>query len=230
MATNMKSSKSLFWDLYARCYDGLLDTIPYQRLLHKTLGRIPATTGALLDAGCGTGNLLAAVLRDRPDLRASLTGIDFSPEMLRHAQSKLPQARLHQANLDEPLPFADAAFDTITCINVLYAVPCPERTLAELKRVLKPNGTLIVSSPQAKPRISAFVCEHASEVGWIRTLPMLARLSVLVLFNILILRRGSGGVYHFLTPPAARRLLATDAVESAYSNQNWFATLTKSAI
>lgn len=219
---------SFFWDCYARCYDGLLQTIPYQRLLARTLSHIPSNAVRLLDAGCGTGNLLSAVHRELPNVQ--LSGIDFSGQMLRRARQKLPHASLTQGDLNAPLPYPDGSFDVVTCVNVVYAVAEPEKTLAELRRVLAPGGTLIVSSPVAKPRLRAFIAEHAREVGWWRTVPMLCRLGLLILFNLLIVRRGQQQIYHFLDFDKVRELLKTRQVEVAYANQNWFASVTKGAI
>lgn len=220
--------KSLFWDWYARCYDGLLQTIPYQRLLARTLSHIPSNPRTLLDAGCGTGNLLSALQRELPDVQ--LNGIDFSTQMLGRARQKVPRASIIEGDLNAPLPYPDASFDVVTCVNVLYAVANPEKTLAELKRVLVPGGTLIITSPMAKPRIGAFIAEHARELGWWQTLPMLGRLAVLIVFNVLIIRRGKRQAYHFLDFTKVRELLQTPHIESAYANQNWFASVTKGAL
>src|SRR5437867_3006403 len=88
IASTMRILKtgSLFWDCYAHCYDGLLKAIPYRRLLGRAVASVPAGARALLDAGCGTGNLLQAVQRQHPAL--TLYGLDFSEAMLRRARSK----------------------------------------------------------------------------------------------------------------------------------------------
>ena len=96
----MTKSKTLFWNAYARIYDGLLETIPYQRLLKKTLDRVPAGAARLLDAGCGTGNLLNAARVRHPAL--ALHGIDFSRVMLSLAQEKVTGAKLTVGDLNAP--------------------------------------------------------------------------------------------------------------------------------
>ena len=224
----MKTFKanSWFWDSYAHCYDGLLGTVPYQRLLRRAIDCVPVGAGTLLDAGCGTGNLLASVRRRRRDI--DLHGIDFSEAMLRRARAKLSEAQFLPGDLNAALPYPDGSFDVVTCINVLYAVARPERTLAELRRVLKPGGTLILSSPSARPRMGAFIREHAAAVvGWVRTLPLLLRLALLVAFNVVIFRRGDAGQYHFLDKQAVQKLLACNPVTEAYASQNWFACTIK---
>src|SRR5262249_23590023 len=150
---------SFFWDWYARCYDVLLEACPYRRLLGQALDCVPVRTGVLLDAGCGTGNLLKAIHERHPSV--CLHGIDFSEAMLQRASVKVPGAKLSQADLNAILPYPNGCFDVVTCINALYAVAQPEKTLSELKRVLKPGGILIASSPLAHPRIRPIIRAHA---------------------------------------------------------------------
>src|SRR5262245_59479271 len=197
----MAKSKTLFWNAYARIYDQLLGTIPYQRLLKKTLDRVPIGAARLLDAGCGTGNLLNAARVRKPALASH--GIDFSVAMLSLAQKKVAGARLTLGDLNAPLPFPDDSFDVVTCINVLYAVSDPARTLVEY-RVLKRGGALIVSGPADHARIAPLVREHAAVVGWIRAMPTLARVLVLIFFNLLIVRRGRSREYRFLDSDSVR--------------------------
>src|SRR6476660_8531940 len=96
----------------------------------------------ILDAGCGAGPLLAA-LRDRG---AIVTGIDKSAGMLELARRRLgDDADLLVAELGSPLPFPDGTFDDITASLVLHYLEDWGPALAELRRVLKPGGRLIVS-------------------------------------------------------------------------------------
>jgi SAM-dependent methyltransferase len=96
----------------------------------------------ILDAGCGSGPLFAA-LRDRG---ATVTGFDSSAEMLRLARRRLgASADLHLADLRDPLPFPDGAFDDVTASLVLHYLRDWSAPLAELRRVLVPGGRLITS-------------------------------------------------------------------------------------
>ena len=96
----------------------------------------------ILDAGCGAGLLLEA-LRDRG---ATVTGFDKSRGMLRLARRRLGgDANLQVADLDGPLPFRDDTFDDVTASLVLHYLQDWGPALAELRRVLKPGGRLIVS-------------------------------------------------------------------------------------
>ncbi|WP_030547053.1 class I SAM-dependent methyltransferase [Streptomyces albus] len=100
------------------------------------------TDRRILDAGCGSGPLSAA-LRDRG---AAVTGIDASAEMVALARRRLgDNAALHVADLRDRLPFADAAFDDVVASLVLHYLEDWGPTLVELRRVLKPGGRLLAS-------------------------------------------------------------------------------------
>ncbi|MGW3507940.1 class I SAM-dependent methyltransferase [Streptomyces sp. NPDC000994] len=96
----------------------------------------------ILDAGCGSGPLSAA-LRDRG---AVVTGVDASAGMLALARRRLgDDVALHLADLSDPLPFDDGAFDDVVASLVLHYLEDWEPTLAEIRRVLRPGGRLIAS-------------------------------------------------------------------------------------
>jgi SAM-dependent methyltransferase len=96
----------------------------------------------ILDAGCGSGPLFAA-LRDRG---AIVTGFDKSTGMLEIARRRLgPDADLRVADLADPLPYPDGAFDDVIASLVLHYLEDLTGPLAELRRVLKPGGRLICS-------------------------------------------------------------------------------------
>ena len=96
----------------------------------------------ILDAGCGAGPLSAA-LRDRG---AIMTGFDLSTAMIDLARRRLGEdADLTVTDLAKPLPYADAAFDDVVASLVLHYLKDWTEPLAELRRVLKPGGRLILS-------------------------------------------------------------------------------------
>jgi SAM-dependent methyltransferase len=96
----------------------------------------------ILDAGCGSGPLFAA-LRDRG---AVVSGFDSSAGMLEQARRRLgDDADLQLADLDRPLPYPDGAFDDVIAVLVLHYLEDWTAPLAELRRVLKPGGRLIVA-------------------------------------------------------------------------------------
>ncbi len=113
----------------------------YEALLEGTRnvvsGREP-----LLDLGCGTG-LLLEFLKSRGLSPAKLVGVDLAARMLARARRRgvVPVA----ADITR-LPFPEASFSAATCITVLRIFPVPEApVLQEVRRVLKPGGTLLLS-------------------------------------------------------------------------------------
>jgi SAM-dependent methyltransferase len=96
----------------------------------------------ILDAGCGSGPLFAA-LRDRG---AIVTGFDKSAAMVELARRRLGDgADLQVADLGSPLPFPNGGFDDVIASLVLHYLQDWGPALAELRRVLKPGGRLLVS-------------------------------------------------------------------------------------
>ncbi|MFE6690618.1 class I SAM-dependent methyltransferase [Streptomyces sp. NPDC057743] len=96
----------------------------------------------ILDAGCGSGPLFAA-LRERG---AHVSGFDASAGMLELARRRLGEdADLQVAALGSPLPYADDTFDDVVASLVLHYLEDWGPALTELRRVLKPGGRLIAS-------------------------------------------------------------------------------------
>lgn len=109
---------------------------------------IPSHAESLLDVGCNVGALLADCAKPYPAMR--LAGVDVNPTAIEKARRLLPAADLHCVDGDR-LPFADSAFDCVTCIEVLEHIPTERRaaSLKEMRRVLKPGGTLVLRTPHA---------------------------------------------------------------------------------
>jgi SAM-dependent methyltransferase len=104
---------------------------------------------AFLDAGCGDGRYLAAVARAHGAAR--IVGTDISERILATARSAaVPfEPELARANL-ESLPFGDAEFDLVLCSQVVEHLLDVDAGLGELARVLRPNGTLILTTDNAR--------------------------------------------------------------------------------
>jgi methionine biosynthesis protein MetW len=104
------------------------------------LDLLPFRSGRVLDVGCGPGVQFAG---GAPGFQ--FTGIDIAAE-------SLVQARNHgyetiQHDLNHPLPFADGEFDVAVATDILEHMTEPLRLLQEIKRVVKPQGRLILSVP-----------------------------------------------------------------------------------
>ena len=107
---------------------------PGDRVLDACCG----TGDRVLDACCGTGDLAVAAHREGA---AEVVGLDFSERMLERARRKMPGIEWVRGDLLE-LPFPDASFDAATVGFGVRNVTDLERSLAELRRVLRPGGRL----------------------------------------------------------------------------------------
>jgi streptomycin 6-kinase len=93
----------------------------------------------LLEVGCGTGDFTERVQREVAP--ASLVAVDLSPRMVELTRARRIDARVADI---AALPFDDASFDVVLANRVLYHLPDIDSGVAELARVLRPGGALVV--------------------------------------------------------------------------------------
>ena len=101
----------------------------------------------VLELGCGPAKLWRENLERIPDWDVTLT--DASPGMIGEAKAYLkdaPRAFSYEVVDVQEIPFADASFDAVVAIHMLYHVPDQPRALAEIRRVLKPGGRFYAST------------------------------------------------------------------------------------
>jgi ubiquinone/menaquinone biosynthesis C-methylase UbiE len=131
-----------YWDKHARSYDHQMAFL--ERVLFGD-GRqwiCAQATGDVLEVAIGTGRNLPLYPNG-----IRLTGVDFSPQMLQLAQRRAQELgrqvdlRLGDA---QALDLPDAAFDTVVCTLSLCAIPDQRRAIAEMRRVLRPGGRLLL--------------------------------------------------------------------------------------
>jgi ubiquinone/menaquinone biosynthesis C-methylase UbiE len=116
-------------------------------------------TGDALDLGCGDGRLTTNLRTER------LTAADVSRVALERARSRLGEiATLVELESDAPLPFDDTSFDLVLCAETLEHVRDVQTLLSEIRRVLRPGGTLAISTP-SHGRLTA---ARAVVLGWER--------------------------------------------------------------
>jgi ubiquinone/menaquinone biosynthesis C-methylase UbiE len=99
----------------------------------------------ILDVGCGTGVFAARVLERFPS--TAVWGLDLSEGMLRKAAERCRAARdrIHLVRGDSArLPFASDVFDVVTCTHSFHHYPRQEQAVAEMHRVLRPGGRLLI--------------------------------------------------------------------------------------
>ena len=110
--------------------------------LRQRSGDRPIT---ILDVGCGTGVFAERLAAAVP--RATIWGVDLVAGMLaggRQRWKALGNQAVPVQGDSERLPFADGAFDVVTCANSFHHYPHQDRAVAEMHRVLKPGGRLFL--------------------------------------------------------------------------------------
>jgi ubiquinone/menaquinone biosynthesis C-methylase UbiE len=99
-----------------------------------------ANPGRVLEVGCGMGEFAERVARER---RAEVVATDLSPRMVELTAARGLDARVADA---QDLPFEDGEFACAVANWMLYHVPDLDRALGELRRVLRPGGTLVATT------------------------------------------------------------------------------------
>jgi ubiquinone/menaquinone biosynthesis C-methylase UbiE len=97
----------------------------------------------ILDAGCGEGHLLEKIKNKRYD---ELFGADIHIVALKKARLRCPSAKISKQDLTN-LKYKDNFFDIIICSGVIEHIPKYKEAIEEMKRVLRPGGSLIISIP-----------------------------------------------------------------------------------
>jgi len=115
------------------------------RLIAAVLIELVRATRAnrLLEIGCGTGRWLADIQAARIPALGCLYGLDRSAGMLAQARSRMLGLQLVQG-LAESLPFPEASFDLVYCVNALHHFNQPEQFVDQAFRLLRPGGQLAV--------------------------------------------------------------------------------------
>jgi phosphatidylethanolamine/phosphatidyl-N-methylethanolamine N-methyltransferase len=137
----------------------------------RAVDYINARGGKVLEVGVGTGLSLLSYTGN-----VEVTGIDYSAEMLEKARDKqlekslIPVKELLEMDARN-LDFPDNHFDTVAAMHILSVVPEPERVMAEISRVLKPGGEVVITNHFARDKgflafIEKLTAPLDSLLGW----------------------------------------------------------------
>jgi 2-polyprenyl-3-methyl-5-hydroxy-6-metoxy-1,4-benzoquinol methylase len=109
-----------------------------------TLGLISSDVERrVLDVGCGTGMNSERIARSGH----SVVGVDLSEEAIAKYRARGFEGQ--SCDIEEHLPFGDGEFDTAFCSEVIEHLVNPEVALREIRRVLRPGGELVLSTPNS---------------------------------------------------------------------------------
>ncbi len=151
-----------YWDKHAKSYDKQMQF--FDRILFDDSRSwvCSQAIGDVLEVAIGTGLNLPFY----PE-HVRLTGIDLSPAMLEKARARASELS-RSADLSEAdahaLPFPDASFDTVVCTFSLCGIPDEGLAIAEMKRVLKPHGHLLLADHIAGSRRAVRAIQRILEV------------------------------------------------------------------
>lgn len=161
----------------AASYDGVADQYDAHslRLAYPVAARLVAMAALrpgerALDVGTGTGMVPFEVARVAPDT-CSVIGADISTGMIEKARRKATEAGLSESRVSfrqmdaEALSLRDAEFDVVLSAFALGHIPHPDRAVAEMFRVLRPGGRLLLTVGSRPPVVSLDTITHgAAEV------------------------------------------------------------------
>ncbi len=146
---------------YQRYPANTVDRRASQRLLNATLPLFePDPDGTLLDIGCHNGDKTVQV--GRLIGAQVVIGIDFASPALAGARSQGVRTVAIDLNQDTPLPFPGATFDCIYVGEVIEHVFSPDLILREIRRLLKPGGYAVITTPN----LASWRNRLALLVGW----------------------------------------------------------------
>jgi len=142
------SGDAAYWDDQAATFDdgadhGLRDPQVREAWRRLLLAHLPSAPAAVADLGCGTGSLSVLLAAGG----YAVTGLDFSPAMIRAARRKARAASVTARFVlsDATAPNLPAAsFDVVLARHVLWAMRDTNRALAAWIRLLLPGGTLVL--------------------------------------------------------------------------------------
>jgi phosphatidylethanolamine/phosphatidyl-N-methylethanolamine N-methyltransferase len=155
---------------YSRIYDYIFKRWFYPRQEHVIQSLYIRPGQSVLDVGVGTGFSLTLY----PGY-ARVVGVDLSSEMLREAQKRVEKECLTHVTLMEMdaghLAFPDNAFDFVIAAFVISVVPDPIRMIAEIKRVSKPTGRIVLinhfqSQNKLMARLEQWASPLCTKIGW----------------------------------------------------------------
>ena len=129
-----------FWDRNAGRHDRFMrkDRAAYEKMYGLIRPVVKGKT--VLELATGTGLIAKNIVNAAAHIEAT----DASVEMIAEAKRNNQSAKLHFSVQDMfCLPYADKSFDVVIVSNALHIVPQPEKSLAEIQRVLKDDGVLI---------------------------------------------------------------------------------------
>jgi len=150
-----EGSKISYFDSIADKWDSFENMEVLQNKLSAELGQMKiACDERILDIGCGTGNLVMALIKKLGE-SGKIWAVDISKKMLEVAQKKITDLRIHWIQSDaENLPFTEGFFDRVMCFSVWPHFNDKVQAALEIRRVLRRGGTMHIWHLLSRERVN----------------------------------------------------------------------------
>jgi ubiquinone/menaquinone biosynthesis C-methylase UbiE len=148
----MMNAEGMQWDrVFSAAAPSYDEVIPFfAHWGRSTIALLPLELGdRVLDVASGRGSTIFPAL-ERVGPTGHVVGTDFAPDMVRLTREEFRRRGIPNAEMLEmdarKLHFPDESFDAVVCAFGIFFVPSPETALAEMRRVLKPSGHVMLAT------------------------------------------------------------------------------------
>lgn len=159
----------------------------------RAIAALPFPHGRVLDLGCAFGFATKMLARKGYET----VGVDNSSQYIARARHRHPKGEYILSSA-ESLPLENASFDGVLFLDVLEHVTNEEAVIQEIRRVLKPGGTLILSVP------------HRGLLGWLDSLNVYARIVRLTRHGLFPQEIAQTGIHRHYSVRRLRSLLGPE--------------------
>jgi len=203
-------SQTVFWDHYAKAYDGLLHLEPYRHLVdHVSDLGLAKAPRQVLDLGCGTGNVAIALLEKNQKVRVD--AVDWSSAMLARFARKTQDERLSVRRRDalQYLSMTRRRYDVIILNNVVYTIADRQLFWRLIAKRLNKGGRVVVAHPDTG-NSGSLLRDHIRHRSFISLLR--PRLIMVGMFDAVISFLGMSRHYTFTPQDALLKEIAASGL------------------
>lgn len=209
-----------FWNGYGKFYHYLERAAPYQQLV-DSFKKLDKISGVWLDLGSGSGAIAEILIKKRENENTEIIASDFEQGMIDDLKKRFKNTKnilITEVDLCQKSKFDDNSLDGVTANLVLSYIPHYElevgldafkKILQEIYRILKPDGTLLWSSPKHKVKFWKVFVASWKNVFDPKNLNHIYYGPAILKQALRIQEKGRREVYHFLETEKLRQILSS---------------------